>query len=277
MREIVCDYFSHYYDKNPINILGVGESFWDGNRKIERKVSDLSAVELVLEGEGFLENNGKIYELHAGDIFLLRKGTHHIYYNKDSMELHKLYITLSGDLTEILMDYYLPERNYVYHNCNAENIFRKAYDTAIAFGDDYNGFLDECSPDLIRLLNLIAKCRADEKQELADKFCEYLNSHINKDFSLDMMSDEFGYSKNHIINVFKEKYKITPYRYYTNGKLEAVKFYLLNTDFSLTEISEKMSFSNQQYFSAWFKSLCGISLSDFRQKAITGFEMRKIK
>lgn len=266
MREQVCDYYHHYYDKNPINILGVGESFWSGNVRIERKVSDLTAIEFVVDGEGILENNGKIYELSAGDIFLLRKGTHHAYYNKPGKEWHKLYITLGGDLIEILLDYYLPERSYVYHNCDAEKLFREAYATASRFSDDYNGFLEEYSPHIINLLNTIAKCRTDEKKELVDKVREYLDGHIDKVFSLDMLCDEFGYSKNHIINTFKEKYKITPYQYYTSRKLEAVKFYLLNTSFTLSEISEKMAFSDHQYFSAWFKSLCGVSLSAFRKE-----------
>lgn len=265
MRETVCDYFNHYYDRNPINILGVGESFWSGSRKIERIVSDLTAIELVLDGEGILENNGTVYELGRGDIFLLRKGTHHIYYNKKGKELHKFYITLGGDLTEILIDHYLPERNYVYHNCNAEGLFREMYESALRFSDDYNGFLEENSPSIIRLLNIIAKCRVVESRVLVDRIHEYIDTHIDKSFSLDMISSEFGYSKNHIINVFKEEYGKTPYQYYTNRKLEAVKFYLLNTSFSISEISEKMSFFDSQYFSAWFKAQCGISLTEFRK------------
>lgn len=265
MRETVCDYFQHYDDRNPINILGVGESFWSGNRKIERRVSDLTAIELVLDGEGILENNGKAYKLQAGDIFLLRKGTHHIYYNNEGKELHKLYITLSGDLTEIMIDHYLPERNYVYHHCNAESLFREMYASALAFSDDYNGFLEENSPSLIRLLNRIAKCRVEESGILVDRIHEYIDTHIDKAFSLDMIREKFGYSKNHIINVFKEEYDQTPYQYYTNRKLETVKFYLQNTNFSISEISEKMSFSDTQYFSAWFKSHCGISLTEFRK------------
>lgn len=266
MRETVCDYFQHYYDRKPINILGVGESFWSGNIKIERKVSDLTAIELVLDGEGILENNGKIYELYKGDIFLLRKGTHHIYYNKKGKELHKLYITLSGDLTEIMIDHYLPERNYVYHNCDAESLYREMYESALKYGEDYNGFLEENSPSIIRLLNVITKCRIDESSVLVDRIHEYIDSHIDKAFSLDMLSEKFGYSKNHIINVFKEEYGKTPYQYYTDRKIETVKFYLLNSNSSISEISEKMSFSDSQYFSAWFKSHCGISLSEFRKR-----------
>lgn len=265
MREIVQDYYQHYYDKNPINILGIGESFWNGSRKIERQVSDLTAIELVLDGEGILENNGKIYELQTGDVFLLRKGTHHIYYNKPKKELHKVYITLSGELPEILLDYYLPERNYVYHNCNAEHLYRETYALAEKFSSDYNAFLEEATPNILRLLHAITKCRTDENKELVDRVREYLDAHIDKTFSLDMLSEAFGYSKNHIINTFKEKYQTTPYQYYTSRKLEAVKFYLLNTSFSLTEIAEKMSFSDGQYFSAWFKSLSGVSLTAFRK------------
>ncbi|MBR4051136.1 MAG: helix-turn-helix transcriptional regulator [Clostridia bacterium] len=72
-------------------------------------------------------------------------------------------------------------------------------------------------------------------------------------------------TKNHIINNFSEKFDITPHQYYTAKKLEAVKLYLINTDYSFSEIAEKMSFPDQQYFSSWFKSLCGMSPSKFRK------------
>lgn len=83
----------------------------------------------------------------------------------------------------MMIDYYLPERNYVYHPCNAEPLFRKMYESAVLFSDDYNGFLEENSPSIIRLLNMISKCRVNESGNFADRIHEYIDTHIDKTFS----------------------------------------------------------------------------------------------
>lgn len=261
--ENVCDYYSHFYDDAPINIVTVGESFWYEDTVIERSSSDLTAIEFVVDGYGILENNGKKYDIGPKDVFLLRKGTHHKYYNTKGSTLHKIYITLSGELPEILLNQYFPGHSYVYHNCELENLFRNFYESSKKF-NNYSEFINEMSPELLRIIIAISHCGSNEDTDFASLMREYLDSQIYKAFSLDLMCKKFGYSKNHIINKFSEKFDITPYQYYTAKKLETVKLYLLNTNYSFSEIAEKMSFSDQQYFSSWFKALCGLSPSKFR-------------
>lgn len=262
--ENVCDYYSHFYDNSPINIVAVGESIWYDDTVIERSSSDLTAIEFVVGGYGVLENNGKKYEIGPKDVFFLRKGTHHKYYNSKNSTLHKLFITLSGELPEILLNQYFTGHGYVYHNCELEDLFRDIFEKTKKYGDNYSEFIEEMSPELLKLIIAVSHCVSNENKDIASLMREYLDSQIYKAFSLDLMCKKFGYSKNHIINKFSEKFDITPYQYYTAKKLETVKLYLLNTNYSFSEIAEKMSFSDQQYFSSWFKSLCGMSPSKFR-------------
>lgn len=263
--ENVCEYYSHLKDNIPINIFAVGESFWYDNCFYERNSSEITAIEFVVSGYGVLENNGKKYDIGPKDVFLLRKGTHHKYYNSPNSTLHKIFITLTGELPEILLNQYLPGHDYVYHNCELEDLFREIYEKAKKlYGDNYSLFVDKMSPDIIKLIIAISHCASNERKDIASLMKEYLDAQIYKAFSLDDMCQKFGYSKNHIINKFSEKFNITPYQYYTSKKLETVKLYLINTNYSLSEIAEKMSFSDQQYFSSWFKSLCRTSPSKFR-------------
>ncbi len=263
--ENVCEYYSHMNDENPLNITAVGESFWCDNCFFERSSSQITAIEFVVNGNGVLENNGQKYHLGPKDVFLLRKGTNHKYYNAKNSTLHKLFITLSGELAEMLLEQYLPGHDYVFHNCELEELFGKMYEKAKkVYGDDYSLFVAEMTPEIIKLIIALRNYASNEHKDPAYLMREYLDSQIMQSFSLENMCKKFGYSKNHIINKFSEKFDISPYQYYTTKKLETVKMYLLNTNYSLSEIAEKMSFSNQQYFSSWFKSLCGMSPSKFR-------------
>lgn len=263
--ENVCEYYSHVNDENPLNITAVGESFWCDNCFFERSSSQITAIEFVVSGNGVLENNGQKYHLGPKDVFLLRKGTNHKYYNARNSTLHKIFITITGELAEILLNQYLPGHDYVFHNCEFEELFGEMYEKAKkVYGDDYSLFVAEMTPELIKLIIALRNYASNEHKDLAYLMREYLDSQIMQSFSLEDMCKKFGYSKNHIINKFSEKFDISPYQYYTTKKLETVKMYLMNTNYSFSEIAEKMSFSNQQYFSSWFKSLCGMSPSKFR-------------
>lgn len=268
--ENVCEYYSHFKDDFPINIFAVGESFWYEDCFFERATSEITAIEYVVSGYGVLENNGKKYDIGPKDVFLLRKGTHHKYYNVKHSTLHKIFITLTGELPEILLNQYLPGHDYVYHNCELEELFRNIYKKTQKYGTDYSDLVDDMVPEIMKLIIAISHCASNDKKDIASLMREYLDSQIYKAFSLDTMCKKFGYSKNHIINIFSKRFSITPYQYYTTKKLETVKLYLTNTNHSISEIAEKMSFSDQQYFSSWFKSLCGISPSKFRSNCRKG-------
>ncbi len=222
-------------DNNPLNITAVGESFWSENCFFERNSSEITAIEFVVSGNGVLENNGKKYYLGPKDVFLLRKGTNHKYYNAKNSTLHKFFITITGELAEILLNQYLPGHDYVYHNCELEELFGKIYEKSKkVYGDNYSLFVDEMTPEVIKLIITLRNYASNENNDLAYLMKEYLDSQIMQSFSLDDMCKKFGYSKNHIINKFSEKFDITPYQYYTAKKLETVNLYLINTNYSFS-------------------------------------------
>ena len=151
--ENVCEYYSHMNDNNPLNIIAVGESFWSENCFFERNSSEITAIEFVVSGNGVLEINGQKYYLGPKDVFLLRKGTNHKYYNARNSTLHKFFITITGELAEILLNQYLPGHDYVFHNCEFEELFGEIYEKAKkVYGDDYSLFVAEMTPELIKLI-----------------------------------------------------------------------------------------------------------------------------
>ena len=258
--------YHHFNDNRPVNITAVGESFWQDDCCFERAFSDITAIEFVVSGCGVLETEGIKYDIGSGDVFLLRKGTHHKYYNNKNCILHKYFVTLTGELPEILLDQYLPGNVYVYHGCDIEMLFRSIYERSVQYGENYALFVDDMTPEIIKLIISISNFTSESSTDVIYQMKEFLDSQVYKSFSLDFMCREFGYSKNHIINKFSEAFGITPYQYYTLKKLETVKLYLLNTGYSLSEISDIMSFADQQYFSAWFKSLTGEAPSKYRKE-----------
>ncbi|MBJ6363017.1 helix-turn-helix domain-containing protein [Paenibacillus sp. GCM10012307] len=95
------------------------------------------------------------------------------------------------------------------------------------------------------------------------KLCLDLN--IENKLDMNDVCTQLGYSKNYIIKLFRETYGITPYAYFRKHKIELAKQYLLNTQLNINEISVKLNFADQHYFSSAFSAVVGVSPSEYRK------------
>lgn len=89
---------------------------------------------------------------------------------------------------------------------------------------------------------------------------------IEMSFNLDNLCDGINYSKNYVIYVFKNKYKVTPYQYFLDKKIDAAKTYLTHTNLSVGNIANTLHYADQQYFSSSFKKAMGCSPLEYRRK-----------
>lgn len=105
-----------------------------------------------------------------------------------------------------------------------------------------------------------------ENADLPEIIRRKLDECVESYFNLDKLCESMNYSKNYIINVFKSKYKITPYQYYLDKKIDAAKTYLTHTNVSVGTISKTLHYADQQYFSSSFKKAVGYSPLEYRRK-----------
>lgn len=92
-----------------------------------------------------------------------------------------------------------------------------------------------------------------------------LQSGFGKPFSLTGYAASTPYTKEHLIRLFHEEYRITPYEFRLREKMDQARALLLNSMFSVKEIAEILGFSSQYHFSNCFKNRIGKSPSDFRK------------
>ena len=152
---------------------------------------------------------------------------------------------------------------YLYENVYLENTFKHIFD--IAFNTvDINTATQKLTAELFNVFNTVYSNRLFSSEDLADKIKRYIDNNLALDLNLDNLSKNLNYSKNHIINVFVKKFNITPYKYYSGRKIALAKEYLSNSNMTIAEISNMLSYSDQQYFSYCFKNITGISPRKYR-------------
>lgn len=94
----------------------------------------------------------------------------------------------------------------------------------------------------------------------------YLNDNFLTNLSLDDLCANFNYSKNHIINIFKSKYGMTPIEYINDLKIKKAMHMLESTPQSLDSIALECGFNNYSHFYRLFFRKTGFSPTDWRKK-----------
>lgn len=88
----------------------------------------------------------------------------------------------------------------------------------------------------------------------------------NSEFNLDLLAQEAGISKFHLIRVFKEKTGLSPAKYLNHVKTEMAKVALIKTKKSVISIAMELGFKDLSTFNKAFKKSTGLSPREFRRQ-----------
>ncbi|MDE6412888.1 MAG: AraC family transcriptional regulator [Eubacterium sp.] len=259
--------FSALYDENePLKIDIVGETYCDKTFKIERENSDLNALEFIADGKGTLDIENQHLAPEKNDVFFLKIGSRHKYQADAKEPWHKYWIVFKGDFAESLIKNYLPENVYLFKNCDAvQRYFEEIVETARK-DMPYDVMVNKITISLMRIFIYIRNRVIMENEDLPDVIRKHLDESVESEFNLDNLCKEINYSKNYVIHIFKEKYKVTPYQYFLDRKIDAAKTYLTHTNLSVGNIANTLHYADQQYFSSSFKKATGCSPLEYRKR-----------
>ena len=264
MIENFKNFTSFKNSDDPLSVWLVGETFCDKTFKIYRESSDMTALEYIVDGTGTLDIQGQHLTPSKGDVFFLREGTQHKYEADEANPWHKFWIVFHGSFADALIENYLPENTYLFKNCAVKSYFEEIY--KISTGDyNYDVMVNKITVQLLKIFMYLRDMTKIDTEDLAEIIKKFLDESIEDDFNLDKLCKEVNYSKNYVINVFKEKYGITPYKYFIERKIEVSKSYLTHTNVSIGDIAKLLHYADQQYFSTVFKNSQGISPLKFRR------------
>lgn len=259
-----------YYDENePFNVGMIG--FTDcacggGKYFVERKDSQITAVEYVREGKGVFEINGKKYFPGARSVMVLTKGSDHSYYPDEKDPWKKDWVIVDGPLADALVKNYLPEGEYCFANCDISHFFSRLKSLASEQTLNYSSFVDNAVFLFCDALQTVKNLSRKKCNRIALAVKAELDANVEGSITVEEIARKLHYSPNYVIRQFKEQYGCTPYKYYMDRKLKLAQLYLRNTDMTVTQIADKLHFADQHYFSNAFRQHCGMSAGEYRKK-----------
>lgn len=97
---------------------------------------------------------------------------------------------------------------------------------------------------------------------------DLMDTEFAERLDLDTLAAEAGYSRFHFTRSFRQAFGRTPRAYLSWRRVERARELLRTANLSVTEVCMLVGFSSLGTFSARFKTLVGISPSEFRERAV---------
>ena len=216
----------------------------------------------TVDGKGRLEIRGKVYQLERDSVVIVPSSTPMKYYTDQSFGHWEFYwLDLTGERTTLL--------------CN--NLCRDGccYSRRMLMHTKYFESLLEASISETERSELIGQIldrivsevifEADRKNSVADKILKYVSENYSEQISLLQMSKTFYLSQNQIIRIIRKRTGYTPHEYLTRFRLTKACELLQYTQMPIEDVGRAVGYDNNSHFSAAFRSLYGISPTEFRE------------
>lgn len=99
--------------------------------------------------------------------------------------------------------------------------------------------------------------------ETVKRFTKLIGQNIDSHIKIADICKEMGISESYLYKVFKKVMKMAPIKYLALYKLDRAKKLLRSNLYSVTEISQMLGYSSVFHFSASFKSVLGVTPSQY--------------
>jgi two-component system response regulator YesN len=102
------------------------------------------------------------------------------------------------------------------------------------------------------------------KQEYARRTIQYIKDHYEENIQVPSIANALKVSESHLSKVFKETMHATIGEYLTQYRIKEACRLLKNPDYRINEVSDKVGYTDQRYFSVTFKRIMGVTPGNFR-------------
>ena len=210
---------------------------------------------LIYEGVLRFSEDGEQYEVHAGEYFIQPRGAvHNGEYVSDMPKYYCIHFFGKWENNETILH---RRGTFDYEQCKPHiDRLAKAFSSKQPYTEKIARFYD-------LLIALRPKRSVDPT---AKEIREYIKQNYLMPITIDMLCKEFHFSKNHIINLFKRSYNITPLAYVNSLRLQRAEQMIELSFDQLEQIAAKCGFQCYSNFYKLFHRKHGISPEKWREQ-----------
>ena len=115
------------------------------------------------------------------------------------------------------------------------------------------------------LCSILKNKRKTYKDHVISNVQKYIDNHLEDRLTLNDVAAVFGLTPNYLSALFKKSCSIGFTEYITQKKISRAKVLLLEQDYKIYEVADRLGFESAFYFSKVFKKVEGVSPRDYIQ------------
>ncbi len=259
----------------PLSLTLAGETDPGSTMLIKRdRDSDIFVFQYITEGEGIFKIGGQTFLVKSGDFLIAPARMEYSYFPCRKNPWGKVWMNLRGRLLDELIRLYGLSGNFLFPECTeAGKLLRQTIGEICSV--DHANLQNFISLRVLEIVMLLSdfngrQSSCGRKNQTPFLLRDYLRTKMMETPpSLEEMSSRMNLSVPQLIRVFKNEFRVTPYAFLLNEKINLAAEMLVNSEFSVREIAETLKFSNEYYFSRIFRNKKGLPPGEFR-KSIRG-------
>lgn len=284
--------FIHFYnidrDKNLV-LVQTGCQKSCHSIQVRPRVRDHYLLHFIRSGSGCLHLRDASYQVNANDCFLIYPNELSSYHSMADSTWSYYWIGIAGTYAEELIVHagFRPGRQAVHFtDAGIFDVLARLVDEAILYQND--GFALELKTNslLFQLFSGLYLEGKEKRLTFPPAVCEdnsslfgiggssqqwvrtvtaLIQDNYGENLKVDSIADYLHLNRSYLSSLFKQETGFSIKQYLTYYRIEAAKKKLLNTDYSISQISYQCGFQDPLYFSRIFREWVGLTPSEFRQ------------
>ena len=224
-------------------------------------------VELLLDGVLHYTQDKITEDVHPGEVYIIHKGSDTRFEQRPGEHFHRLRLMFRGNLViPLAMSLHLTGERIIplQDPKTAAAKFREIIDLLAAPNPD-GAVISALG---YALLTSIAGQTGQQKKmpPLLEQILSSINGDLSYRYSIADFARQHGCGVHTLMRLFRKHLGITPSAYRDRLRFEQACRLLHTTDLSVKEISERLGYCDQLYFSAAFRKRAGYPPTVYRRK-----------
>lgn len=108
----------------------------------------------------------------------------------------------------------------------------------------------------------------DRQEKLVEKMQQYILGHLKEDLSRKTLANLVFLSEDYVSKIFTNTTGKSITGYITECRMDKAKEYLLETDWSVSQVAMQVGYTNFSYFSKMFRQVNGYTPNEFRSRFV---------
>lgn len=273
MKEYKETHHSLMYKSNSdLSLYSAGYEECTSGYSYGPKIRSYHLIHFVLYGKGELHINEHIFQLSAGDAFLIPAGKVSYYEASKADPWCYAWISFLGINSQMYLYQLMTSSDdvYIIHGLDTVKYKERIFDIIALQGASTSSYF-QANGVLFQIMAMLFDDIGFQesnwgKISVIDEIKYYLDINYAEKIKLRDIANSFGIHPNYLTRIFHETYGISPKQYIMDLKLKKARRLLTTTELSVSVIASSLGFDDQLAFSKVFKKESSVSPTEYRKQ-----------